>query len=80
LIRYSLQCRNDHHFEEWFSNSADYDAQAEAGTLTCPECGDHGVAKAIMAPSIGKSAAAPTPACPVSGCGGGGGCRFAEAG
>lgn len=77
MIRYSLQCGQDHQFEEWFSNSADYDAKAAAGELSCPDCGDTHVRKAIMAPSIGKSAPAPAPACPSGGCQGGG-CPFAN--
>jgi len=75
MIRYSLQCADGHGFEEWFSNSADFDAQKAAGTLTCPECGGKNVDKGIMAPSVAKaSASAPAPACPPQGCGG---CAFA---
>jgi len=54
MIRYTLRCEKEHHFEEWFDNMADYDAKAEAGGLTCPECGSKDVSKAIMAPSIGS--------------------------
>jgi len=80
MIRYSLRCSHDHMFEDWFSNSADYDAKAEAGELSCPVCGDKSVRKGIMAPSVAKAAAAaPAPACmsgmmPGGGCGG---CSFA---
>ncbi len=81
MIRYSLKCGADHVFEEWFSNSADYDARAAAGEIACPECGDRAVAKAIMAPNVAKSAAAPAPApapaCGMGGCGGGA-CAFAN--
>lgn len=70
MIRYSVQCSHDHVFEEWFSNSADYDAKAERGEIACPECGDHDVQKALMAPSIGKPAAEPR-GCPTGGCAGG---------
>jgi len=77
MILYTLRCSHDHHFEEWFSNSGDYDAKKAAAALACPQCGDHEVSKAIMAPNLGKSQAAPTP--PPS-CGtpmGCGGCAFA---
>lgn len=78
MILYTLRCSHDHHFEEWFSNSADYDAKKEAGALKCPECGDVQVTKAIMAPKVAKAAAAPAPACMPGGSGGGcGGCAFA---
>ena len=79
MIRYSLQCSHGHVFEEWFSNSADYDAKAPAGQITCPDCADTQISKTILAPSVAKStASAPAhPGCPVSGCQGGG-CAFAN--
>lgn len=79
MIRYSLNCANGHSFEDWFDNSADYDAKAAAGSLTCPECGGHDVKKGIMAPNIGKPAAAPAmPSCAMGGGCSGGGCAFAN--
>jgi len=79
MIRYRLACSQEHEFDTWFSNSADYDQQAAEGALSCPECGDKTIRKAIMAPSVGKTAAtpAPAPACPAGGCGGGS-CAFAN--
>lgn len=62
MIRYTLDCACGHQFSEWFANMADYDAQASAGTLTCPQCGGHTVSKAIMAPNVGRSAAPALPA------------------
>lgn len=78
MIRYSLQCSQGHGFEDWFSNSTDYDEKAAAGELKCPECGDVHVSKAIMAPSVGKSKgeAQPMPACAMGGGCPGGGCSF----
>ena len=76
MIRYNLQCSQGHEFEDWFSNSADYDAKAAAGELACPDCGDQQVSKAIMAPSVSKGKAAPAPSCGMGGCAGGG-CPFA---
>jgi hypothetical protein len=74
MILYSLQCSHEHVFDEWFSNSADYEARKAAGSLVCPECGDKEVAKAIMAPRVAKQAAPPAPRCAPGGCGG---CQFA---
>jgi hypothetical protein len=75
MILYTLRCSHDHHFEEWFSNSADYDAKKAAGELTCAECGDKDVTKAIMAPNVGGSRKPePAPMCTPQGCGG---CAFA---
>ena len=43
MILYSLQCSQGHGFDEWFSNSAEYDSRKDGGELTCPECGDKDV-------------------------------------
>lgn len=74
MILYTLRCAHDHHFEQWFDNSTDYETKKAAGALACPQCGDTGVQKAIMAPNVAKAAAAPAPACTPMGCGG---CQFA---
>ncbi|MCW2247168.1 hypothetical protein M2352_002759 [Azospirillum fermentarium] len=55
MILYQLKCPSDHRFEAWFRDSATYDAQAAAGLLTCPVCGDARIGKAPMAPRIAKS-------------------------
>ncbi|GGD04572.1 DUF1178 family protein [Aquisalinus flavus] len=55
MIKYQLKCEHAHEFEGWFSNSADYDAQAEKGLLECPHCGSSGISKALMAPAIARS-------------------------
>ncbi len=52
MIRYNLICADNHEFEGWFSNSADYDDQANSGLLNCPVCGSSEVEKAIMAPAV----------------------------
>lgn len=56
MIRYTLRCQDDHAFETWFRDSAAYDDQAAAGLLQCPACGSSDITKALMTPSIGKSA------------------------
>jgi hypothetical protein len=55
MILFNLKCTHGHQFEGWFRNGATYDAQAQAGEITCPVCGDNGVEKAPMAPAIAKS-------------------------
>ncbi|MGJ8560236.1 MAG: DUF1178 family protein [Litorimonas sp.] len=55
MIKYTLRCARDHGFEGWFGSSADYDVQADAGLLACPECGSKQVDKAIMAPAVRRS-------------------------
>jgi hypothetical protein len=76
MILYSVQCSHGHVFDEWFDNSSDYDAKAAAHEIACPDCGDHDIGKAIMAPRVGKGAAEP-PSCPMGGCQGGN-CAFAN--
>jgi hypothetical protein len=55
MIRYALTCAAGHHFEGWFSASADYDDQAARGLLTCPTCDTRDVRKQIMAPALSGS-------------------------
>lgn len=55
MIVFDLHCREGgHRFEGWFGSSEDYARQREAGMLACPVCGRTDVAKAVMAPSIGR--------------------------
>ncbi|SEP47014.1 hypothetical protein SAMN04487843_12489 [Methylobacterium sp. ap11] len=62
MIRYALSCDSGHSFESWFPSSDSYDAQAQAGFVTCPFCDSAKVTKQIMAPSLGRAAALPAPA------------------
>ena len=52
MIRYSLICSAEHAFDGWFRSSADYEAQADHGLLSCPVCGSPEVDKALMAPAV----------------------------
>jgi hypothetical protein len=55
MILFDLKCGEGHVFEAWFRNSGAYEAQAAASEIACPICGDIRIAKAPMAPRIGKS-------------------------
>lgn len=55
MILFELRCSHEHHFEGWFKDNAAYDAQAAAGAIACPVCGDTKVSKAIMAPRLNKA-------------------------
>jgi hypothetical protein len=55
VIRYELACDRGHTFDGWFRSSADFDAQAARGLLTCAVCGSEKVEKALMTPAIGRS-------------------------
>jgi hypothetical protein len=59
MIHYQLICDADHAFDGWFRDSSTFDKQAKAGLVTCPECGVAKVHRALMAPAIGRRAAAP---------------------
>jgi hypothetical protein len=52
VIRYTLTCDKDHHFESWFQSSAAFDALAEAGHLSCAICGSPQIRRALMTPSV----------------------------
>jgi hypothetical protein len=68
MIRYALNCEQDHAFESWFQNSAAYDKQRKRGLVTCPICNSAKVEKAIMAPRLARgdvgAAAPPVPSPP----------------
>ncbi len=55
MILFELKCASEHHFEAWFRDGGAYEAQAVAGTIVCPHCGDARVSKAPMAPRIARS-------------------------
>jgi hypothetical protein len=52
MIRFSLECQNDHSFDGWFRNSGDFEKQKKRGLIACPDCGSVKVEKALMAPSV----------------------------
>ncbi len=55
MIAYDLVCSaGDHRFEGWFGSSAEFDRQKGQGLVACPYCGSADVAKAVMAPRIGR--------------------------
>jgi len=80
MIVFDLRCESGHVFEAWFASSDDYRDRLAAGTIACPTCGDHDVARAVTAPRINGGAVAPVSATP---CGqpacASGRCAFADA-
>ncbi len=73
MIVFDLHCDQGHTFETWFASRADYDRRQAAGEISCPECGDTQVTKALSAPRINGGAAAPAPVgpCGLPACGAG---------
>jgi hypothetical protein len=64
MIHYALRCSHDHEFDGWFKDSANFDRQVARGLLECPVCADTAVARALMAPRLGKRVAAPAEPAP----------------
>lgn len=71
MILYRLRCSQGHEFESWFKDCKTYERQEKKSLIGCAVCGDSKVARAIMAPRIGKAgseggevdaSAVPTPA------------------
>ncbi|MEM8595073.1 MAG: DUF1178 family protein [Pseudomonadota bacterium] len=52
MIRFALRCRHGHTFEAWFDSGTTFDRLKAAGALSCAECGDPHVEKALMAPAV----------------------------
>jgi hypothetical protein len=52
MIKYQLICDLTHEFEGWFQTSAAFDAQNEAGLVTCPVCDSVTVRRALMTPNL----------------------------
>ena len=64
MIRFALRCSADHEFEGWFRSGDGFEAQQKAGEIACPHCGDTEIAKALMAPAIGRMREARAPVSP----------------
>ena len=52
MIKYQLICDLTHEFEGWFQTAAAFDAQNEAGLVTCPVCDSAKVRRALMTPNL----------------------------
>lgn len=54
MILFTLRCARGHQFEGWFRDGDGFEAQQKAGAISCPECSDTTIEKAVMAPRLGK--------------------------
>ena len=54
MILYRLRCSQGHEFESWFKDSKTYERQERKSLIGCVICGDSKVARAVMAPRLGK--------------------------
>jgi hypothetical protein len=64
MILFKLRCTAEHEFEGWFRDNAAFDRQRTRGQIACPDCGDTEIAKAVMAPRLGRSAKPASPPAP----------------
>ncbi len=54
MIKYQLHCKNNHKFDGWFPNIAEFERQQHKDLLICPMCDSTQVDRAIMSPAVGK--------------------------
>ena len=52
MIVLNLSCGNGHRFEGWFASLEVFQAQAEDGQVTCPQCNDTIVTKLPAGPHV----------------------------
>ena len=52
MIKYRLNCEFLHSFEAWFSDSASFEKQCDLNLVSCPECGNSKVKRALMTPYL----------------------------
>ena len=55
MISFSLICKNNHEFEGWFRTSEDYEFQLKKNLISCPNCNNTVIQKALMAPAVKSS-------------------------
>lgn len=55
MIRFHLQCDQNHRFESWFQSNAAFDKLAAADMVTCTVCGSTDVSKSLMAPAVSSA-------------------------
>jgi len=52
MVIYDICCDNEHRFEGWFREPAEYQRQLEEGLVSCPVCGSHDVKKLLTGSKI----------------------------
>jgi len=52
MIKYILNCNNNHEFESWFSESKEYEKLKKKNLIECIFCKSKDVSKSIMSPNI----------------------------
>ena len=52
MIKYTLNCKNGHQFDSWFSDSESFEKLKKNGHLECAICSSKEIEKSLMAPRI----------------------------
>ena len=52
MIKYNLQCDNNHEFESWFSDSKEFNKLKKKKLLECIYCSSNKIEKSIMSPMV----------------------------
>ncbi len=52
MIKYTLNCKNGHQFDSWFSDSESFEKLKKNGHLECAICSSKKIEKSLMAPRI----------------------------
>ncbi len=52
MIKYNLQCDNNHEFESWFSDSDEFNKLKKKKLLECIYCSSNKIQKSIMSPMV----------------------------
>ena len=55
MISYKLKCTEEHEFEGWFKDSANFDNQRDDKQISCPYCNSTDIRKSLSAPNISTS-------------------------
>ena len=52
MIKYNLNCENNHEFESWFSDSKEFENLRKKNLLDCIFCSSKRIKKSIMSPMV----------------------------
>ena len=52
MIKYNLNCENNHEFESWFADSKEFENLKKKKLLDCIYCSSKNIKKSIMSPMI----------------------------
>lgn len=54
MIKYNLNCEQEHEFESWFSDSKEYEKLIKKKLIECIYCKSKKIEKSIMSPKVSR--------------------------